>query len=42
MEVILPLTMNEIYPIRDRIYDWVIELQDRYNVLILSSAISKA
>jgi len=42
MEVILPLTINEIYPIRDRIYDWILELQDRYGVLILASAIPKA
>jgi hypothetical protein len=42
MEVILPLTMNEIYPIRDRIYNWILELQDRYGVLILASAIPKA
>lgn len=42
MEIILPLSMHEIYDVRDRIYDWVIELQDRYDVLILASAIPKA
>jgi len=42
LEIMLPLSMREIYEVRDRIYDWIIELQDRYGVLILASAIPKA
>lgn len=41
LEVMLPLSMREIYDVRDWIYDWIIELQDRYGVLILASAIPK-
>lgn len=42
LEIMLPLSMREIYDVRDWIYDWIIELQDRYDVLILASAIPKA
>lgn len=41
LEVALPLSMNEIYPVRDRIYEWVLELQERHHVLILASAIPR-
>ena len=39
LEVVLPLPMNEIYTVRDRIYEWILELQERHGVLILASAI---
>jgi hypothetical protein len=42
LEVTLPLTMNEIYGVRERIYEWILELQERHGVLILASAIPKA
>ncbi len=42
LEVILPLTMSEIYGVRERIYEWILELQESYGVLILASAIPKA
>jgi hypothetical protein len=42
LEVTLPLTMNEIYSVREQIYEWIIELQDRHGVLILASAVPKA
>lgn len=41
LEVALPLPMNEIYPVRDRLYEWVLELQERHDVLILASAIPR-
>lgn len=41
LEVALPLSMNEIYPVRDRIYEWVLELQERHDVLILASVIPR-
>jgi hypothetical protein len=33
------MSMSEIYQARERIYDIVIELQDRYELLIMASAI---
>jgi hypothetical protein len=42
LEVMLPLTINEIYSVREQIYEWIIELQDRHGVLILASAVPKA
>ena len=39
LEVVLPMTMAEIYQVREWIYDLVIELQDRYDLLIMASAI---
>ena len=39
LEVVLPMTMAEIYQVRGWIYDLVIELQDRYDLLIMASAI---
>ncbi len=39
LEVMLPLTMPEIYQARDWIYDIVIELQERYDLIIFVSAI---
>jgi hypothetical protein len=42
LEVALPFGMNEIYNVREQIYDWILELQERHNVLILASAIPKA
>jgi hypothetical protein len=33
------MTMAEIYQARDWIYDLVIELQDRYGVIIMASAV---
>jgi hypothetical protein len=41
LEVALPMTMEEIHRVRERIYDWVIELQEKYGVLILASAVPK-
>jgi hypothetical protein len=41
LEVVLPLPMDEIYRVRDRIYDWILELQEQYGVLILASAIPR-
>ncbi len=41
MEIFLPLPMNEIYRVRERIYDWILELQDRHDVLILASALPR-
>jgi len=42
LEVVLPLTMNEIYSVRERIYECILELQERHGVLILASAVPKA
>ena len=39
LEVILPLSMAEIYPVREWIYEAVIELQERYDLIILASAV---
>ena len=39
LEVVLPMTMGEVYKAREWIYDVVIELQERYDLLILASAI---
>ena len=39
IEVVLPMSMPEVYQARERIYDIVIELQDRYELLIMASAI---
>ena len=39
VEVRLPLGMEDIYVARDRIHELVIQLQERYDVLILASAI---
>lgn len=35
----LPLNMEGIYPIRDRVHELVIQLQEQYDVLILASAV---
>lgn len=39
VEVVLPLPMAEIYRVRDRLYEWILELQERHGVLILASAV---
>lgn len=39
IDIVLPMSMSEIYQAREWIYDVVIELQDRYDVLISASAI---
>jgi hypothetical protein len=39
LEVVLPLPMAEIYRVRERIYEWILELQERHGVLILASAV---
>ena len=39
IDVRLPLTMDEVYRVRERIYEHVIELQSKYGVLIQVSAI---
>lgn len=39
VEVRLPMSMAEIYRARERIYDIVIELQERYDLLIMASAV---
>lgn len=41
LEVVLPLPMAEIYRVRDRVYEWILELQERHGVLILASAIPR-
>ena len=38
VEVRLPLSMDEVYQIRDRVHELVIQLQEQYDVLILASA----
>jgi hypothetical protein len=35
----LPLTMDEIYRVRERIYEHVAELQEKYGVIIQASAV---
>jgi hypothetical protein len=39
VEVRLSLAMDEIYQARERLHELVIQLQDRYDVLILASAV---
>lgn len=39
LEVVLPMAMAEIYQVREWIYDLIIELQERYDLLIMVSAI---
>ncbi len=39
LEVALPMSMAEIYQAREWIYDIVIELQDRYDLIIMASAV---
>ena len=39
VEVRLPLSMNEIYQVRDQIHELVIHIQEQYDVLILASAV---
>jgi hypothetical protein len=39
VEVRLPLSMDGIYEARDRIHELVIHLQEKYDVLILASAV---
>ncbi|MGH8070904.1 MAG: hypothetical protein ACRERE_37870 [Candidatus Entotheonellia bacterium] len=39
VEVRLPLSMDNIYEARDRIHELVIQLQEKYDVLILASAV---
>jgi hypothetical protein len=39
IEVYLPVPLEEIYAVRDQIHKLVIPLQERYDVLILASAV---
>ncbi len=39
VEVRLPVGMDQIYEARDRVHELVIELQERYDVLILASTV---
>ena len=39
LEVSLPGSMGEIYQARDWIYDLIIELQERYDIIIMVSAV---
>jgi hypothetical protein len=39
LEVVLPMTMSEIYGVRDWVYDVVIELEERYDLTIQVSVI---
>ena len=39
VEVRLPLSMDEVYQVRDRVHELVIQLQEQYDVLILASAV---
>jgi hypothetical protein len=41
LEVVLPKTMEEIHRVRERLNEWVIELQEKYGVLILASAVPR-
>jgi hypothetical protein len=41
IDVRLPLTTEEVYRARERIYDHVIELQDKYRVIIQASAVPR-
>jgi len=42
MEVRLPLPLDAIYAAREQIHTCVLTLQDRYDVLILASAVPQA
>jgi hypothetical protein len=42
LEVLLPMTMSEIYAVRDWVYDVVIELEERYDLTIQVSVIPSA
>lgn len=42
LEVLLPMTMSEIYAVRDWVYDVVIELEERYDLTIQASVIPPA
>ena len=39
LDVRLPMEMDEIYRVRERIYEQVIELQEKYGVIIQASAV---
>ena len=39
LEVILPLPMSGIYVVRDWVYDLIIELQERYDLIIFVSVV---
>jgi hypothetical protein len=39
LEIALPMSMEEIYQAREWIYDVVIDLQNRYNLIIMASAV---
>jgi hypothetical protein len=39
IDVVLPMSMEEIYQVREWLYDLVIELQERYDLLIQVSAV---
>lgn len=39
LELVLPMTMSEIYAVRDWVYDVVIELEERYDLTIQASVI---
>ena len=39
VEVRLPLSMDEVYQVRDRVHELVIQLKEQYDVLILASAV---
>jgi hypothetical protein len=39
LEIRLPLPMKEIYKVRHRVHELVIEFQDKYDVLILASPV---
>ena len=39
LDVRLPMEMDEIYRVRERIYEHVIELQEKYGVIIQASAV---
>jgi hypothetical protein len=39
LDACLPLEMDEIYRVRERIYERVIELQEKYGIVIHASAV---
>ena len=39
LEVVLPMSMEEVYQARDAIFDLIIELQERYGLLVMVSAV---
>jgi hypothetical protein len=39
LEVVLPVSMEEVYRARDAIFDLTIELQERYGLLIMVSVV---